>query len=266
MNTPATTAPAVFQFTPSFQLRVIDIHGQPWFVAADVAEALDYRNAPDMVRMLDEDEAATHNLRIRSDNGVEQVRQVTIINESGLYSAILRSRKPEAKRFKKWVTSEVLPAIRRTGQYTAPAAAPCRDYLSGQDMANLKHMISLISSHFGHSHAAVSASWSALRRVTRTPSPQPFKKSQLSDIAFEMERQFSVVEVYIRKRREVEAELLKRMIRGGEDAHPLLRLLMTELDDAVTEQSGKIDQVWHAMFTRARRNLMDGTMLGIGVD
>ena len=265
MNTPATTAPAVFQFTPSFQLRVIDIHGQPWFVAADVAEALEYRNAPDMVRMLDDDEVGTTQI-VRSTSGGNP--NLTIINESGLYSAILRSRKPEAKRFKKWVTSEVLPAIRRTGQYTAPvpAAAPCRDYLTGQDMANLKHMISLISSHFGHSHAAVSASWSALRRVTRTPSPQPFKKSQLSDIAFELERQFSVVEVYIRKRREVEAELLKRMIRGGEDAHPLLRLLMTELDDAVTEQSGKIDQVWHAMFTRARRNLMDGTMLGIGVD
>lgn len=263
MNTPATTAPAVFQFTPSFQLRVIDIHGQPWFVAADVAEALDYRMASDLTRFLDDDEKGTQIVRTPSGD-----QMMTIINESGLYSAILRSRKPEAKRFKKWVTSEVLPAIRKTGQYTAPvpAAAPCRDYLTGQDMANLKHMISLISSHFGHSHAAVSASWSALRRVTRTPSPQPFKKSQLSDIAFEMERQFSVVEVYIRKRREVEAELLKRMIRGGEDAHPLLRLLMTELDDAVTDQSGKIDQVWHAMFTRARRNLMDGTMLGIGVD
>ena len=259
MNTPATTAPAVFQFTPSFQLRVIDIHGQSWFVANDVCSALELH--PTATRRLDEDEKGLRSMQTPSG-----WQDLVVINESGLYSLILGSRKPEAKRFKKWVTSEVLPAIRKTGQYTAPAATPCSDHLTGQDMANIKHMISLISSHFGHSHAAVSASWAALRRVTRTPSPQPFKKSQLSDIAFELERQFSVVEIYIRKRREVEAELLKRMIRGGEDAHPLLRLLMTELDDAVTAQSGKIDQVWHAMFTRARRNLMDGTMLGIGVD
>lgn len=97
---------------------------EPWFVATDVSEILGYRNAPDMTRSLDDDEAATHNLRIRSDNGVEQSREVTIINESGLYSAILRSRKPEAKAFKKWVTSEVLPSIRRTGSYSVETPFP----------------------------------------------------------------------------------------------------------------------------------------------
>lgn len=111
------SAVSVFQFQP-YTIRVVMIDDTPWFVASDVAEALEYRNAPDMVRILDADEAATHNLRIRSESGVVQARQVTIINESGLYSAILRSRKPEAKKFKKWVTSEVLPAIRRTGSYT----------------------------------------------------------------------------------------------------------------------------------------------------
>lgn len=97
---------------------------EPWFVATDVSEILGYRNAPDMTRSLDDDEAATHNLRIRSDNGVEQSREVTIINESGLYSAILKSRKPEAKAFKKWVTSEVLPSIRRTGSYSVETTFP----------------------------------------------------------------------------------------------------------------------------------------------
>ena len=101
-------------------IRIItDQQGEPWFVAADIAKVLLYRNAPDMTRNLDDDETGTHILRIRSENGVEQDREVTIINESGLYSAILRSRKPEAKLFKRWVTFEVLPSIRKHGGYIA---------------------------------------------------------------------------------------------------------------------------------------------------
>lgn len=93
-------------------LRVVLIAGEPWFVANDVAKVLGYRNAPDMTRNLDDDEAATHNLRSSG-----QMRELTIISESGLYAAILKSRRTEARRFRRWVTSEVLPAIRRTGGY-----------------------------------------------------------------------------------------------------------------------------------------------------
>lgn len=115
---------STFKFE-SREVRAVTVDGAPWFVATDVATVLDYRNAPDMTRSLDADEAATHTVRSRSDNGVEQSREVTIINESGLYSAILKSRKPEAKAFKKWVTSEVLPSIRKTGSYTpAPTTNP----------------------------------------------------------------------------------------------------------------------------------------------
>lgn len=110
-----------FQFETHQIRTVADEQGEPWFVATDVAEVLGYRNAPDMTRLLDDDEAATHNLRIRSENGVEQDREMTIISESGLYACILKSRKPEAKRFRKWVTAEVLPSIRKTGRYAIPA-------------------------------------------------------------------------------------------------------------------------------------------------
>lgn len=98
-------------------VRSLMIDDSPWFVATDIAKILDYRNAPDMVRMLDPDEAATHNVRSRSENGVEQDRQVTIISQSGLYHAILKSRKPEARRFRRWVTGELLPELHRTGSY-----------------------------------------------------------------------------------------------------------------------------------------------------
>ncbi|WP_236235051.1 BRO-N domain-containing protein [Pseudomonas tohonis] len=94
------------------QVRTLVINDQPWFVASDVAAALCYRDAFNMNRNLDDDEKGT---QIVSTPGGDQ--EMLAINESGLYSAILRSRKAEAKRFKKWVTAEVLPAIRRHGQY-----------------------------------------------------------------------------------------------------------------------------------------------------
>lgn len=94
------------------EVRTLLIDDQPWFVASDVAAALKYREAKDMTRNLDDDEKGR---QIVPTLGGAQ--ELNIINESGLYSAILRSRKPEAKRFKKWVTAEVLPAIRKHGHY-----------------------------------------------------------------------------------------------------------------------------------------------------
>jgi len=94
------------------QVRTLLIDDQPWFVAADVSSALEYRIAGDMTRNLDEDEKGTQIVRTLGGD-----QEMLVINESGLYSAILRSRKQEAKRFKKWVTAEVLPAIRKHGRY-----------------------------------------------------------------------------------------------------------------------------------------------------
>lgn len=98
---------------------VTGTQGEPWFVAADVAQSLEYRMASDMTRSLDADEKGTQIVRTPSGD-----QEMLVINESGLYSAILKSRKPEAKRFKRWVTSEVLPAIRKTGAYAGRAASP----------------------------------------------------------------------------------------------------------------------------------------------
>lgn len=106
--------PAVFQFH-STEVRTIDRNGQVWFVASDIARALNYFEAKDMTRFLDDDEKGVH---IVPTLGGDQ--QVTIISESGLYHALLKSRKREAKPFRKWVTAEVLPAIRRSGRYAVP--------------------------------------------------------------------------------------------------------------------------------------------------
>lgn len=107
----ATTYPTVFAFD-THAVRSFLLEDEPWFVAGDVAEILGYTHVPHMTRLLDDDERGTH---IVDTPGGPQ--EMTVISESGLYAAILKSRKPEAKRFRKWVTSEVLPAIRRNGAY-----------------------------------------------------------------------------------------------------------------------------------------------------
>jgi len=106
-----------FDFNKKDIRILVDEKNEMWFVATDVAKVLGYRDALNMTRNLDPEDSATHNLSIRSNNGIDQNRKVTIINESGLYTAIFHSRRPEAKQFKRWVTSEVLPSIRKHGMY-----------------------------------------------------------------------------------------------------------------------------------------------------
>lgn len=99
-------------------IRTLEINGEPWFVGKDVAEVLGYaatRNA--IATHVDNEDKLTHQI---SASG--QMRDVIFINESGLYSLILSSKLPTAKEFKRWVTSEVLPSIRKTGTYTKPTA------------------------------------------------------------------------------------------------------------------------------------------------
>ena len=109
----------VFDFEDN-AVRVVDIDGEPWFVAADVCRVLELSNPSKACADLDDDEAALTSSYSRSSNGTEQKRDMLIISESGLYNLIFRSRKPEAKKFRKWVTAEVLPSIRKTGMYVAP--------------------------------------------------------------------------------------------------------------------------------------------------
>ena len=93
-------------------MRTIAKEGQAWFVTKDVCDILDIGDASKAVSRIDDDERGT--TTVRTPGGPQEVLTV---NESGLYSLIFTSRKAEAKRFRKWVTSEVLPAIRQTGRY-----------------------------------------------------------------------------------------------------------------------------------------------------
>ena len=119
-----TTERQNFELVPFFfddhPMRIIDREGDPWFVARDVCDILELQNVSDALKNLDEDERMT--LAVREGNHGHRggPRHLNIVNETGLFSLIFRSRKPEAIQFKKWVAKEVLPQIRKTGHYATP--------------------------------------------------------------------------------------------------------------------------------------------------
>lgn len=107
----------VFENTEFGSIRTLEIDGEPWFVGKDVAEALGYKLARKAIQdHVDVDDVLKRN--VTDSLGREQ--ETTLINESGLYSLILSSKLPTAKQFKRWVTNEVLPSIRKTGTYSVP--------------------------------------------------------------------------------------------------------------------------------------------------
>ena len=113
-----TTQVQIFDSDQFGSIQAIEINHEPWFVAAPVAKALGYADATHMTRRLDEDEK---DLRSVETPGGKQ--SMNVISEPGLYSAILGSKLPSAKVFKRWITHEVIPAIRRHGMYATPQAA-----------------------------------------------------------------------------------------------------------------------------------------------
>ena len=104
----------VFHYKSS-EVRTVELNGEPWFVLKDVCAVLGISNHKMTAQRLDADEVSLTDLT----DSMGRQQETTVINESGLYNVILRSDKPEAKPFRKWVTSEVLPSIRKTGGYIA---------------------------------------------------------------------------------------------------------------------------------------------------
>ena len=103
------------------EIRTVSINDEPWFVASDICRALDIQNVTQAVQKLDDDERSMFNIG-RQGNA-------NCVNEYGLYSLVLASRKPEAKKFKRWITHEVIPSIRKHGGYIAGQESMTDDQL-----------------------------------------------------------------------------------------------------------------------------------------
>lgn len=122
-------------------IRTVTIDNEPWFVGKDVATALGYKNTSDAIgKHIDTDDKLTSQITIAG-----QRRDVVVINESGLYALILGSKLESAKRFKRWVTSEVLPAIRKTGSYQKPMTTAEQIQLLAQGNIELKEKIDAVN-------------------------------------------------------------------------------------------------------------------------
>lgn len=106
------------------------VAGEPWFVASDVCDVLGIQNARVAVSRLETDDVSFADVI----DGMGREQRTYVINESGLYELIIRSNKPDARRFRRWITSEVLPALRKTGEYKIVETAPDDDLVPIEDM------------------------------------------------------------------------------------------------------------------------------------
>nr|UVY55702.1 MAG: antirepressor protein KilAC domain [Bacteriophage sp.] len=189
-STTTTAAPEVTVFKnpvhPEFgNLRTIEIDGEPWFVGKDVATALGYtkeRNALD--KHVDKDDA----LKRGVTDSMGRTQQMTIINESGLYSLILSSKLPSAKEFKHWVTAEVLPSIRKNGAYIrnqenmTPAEIVARGLIAAQNIINEKEKeIAILNGRCGLLTQAVDDKQDIINAISRNV-PAPTKRMMLNRV------------------------------------------------------------------------------------
>lgn len=136
---------AIFENPEFGHIRGLKIEGEPWFVGKDIAEALGYKKPANALATHVDDEDKQFVMISQGteprNGALSPESKTTIINESGLYSLMLKSKLPGAKKFKRWVTSEVLPSIRKTGAYSVPGAgraAPADDAMFERLWAELE--------------------------------------------------------------------------------------------------------------------------------
>lgn len=134
-------------------VRALKLKGEPWFVAADVCRALGLGNSSDAIRKLDADEKDGVDLT----DPIGRKQNTAIISEPGLYALVLSSRKPEAKAFKRWITHEVIPSIRKTGGYIAGQETMDDDQLLANALLVAQRKIAERSKQLEAAHAKIEA-------------------------------------------------------------------------------------------------------------
>lgn len=129
------------------EIRTVTIDGEPWFVAKDISEKLGYARTPNMIKLVDDEDKRNISSSDLEQQVYKQNYTIGIINESGLYAAIFGSKQENAKKFKKWVTSEVLPSIRKTGAYgqaRLPMTIPEQIQIIAQGYGELREEVQTI--------------------------------------------------------------------------------------------------------------------------
>ncbi|HIB8408428.1 TPA: BRO-N domain-containing protein [Enterobacter hormaechei] len=223
---------SVFSFQENHPVRVVLVEGEPWFVAADVCKALDIADNRAAVRKLDEDEKGGYSIPTLGG-----VQSVGIVNESGLYTLILRCRDAvkqgtTAWRFRKWVTNEVLPAIRKTGgyAYVEPASKCAAEPLDWRVEHELRAIVNDIAQCFWYKQKWMNGIRHALRNACRTPAPLPLTVDDLPAIVAELRRILAAVETAQGNMRAYERDFLRDVVRRGRRNSSGGDLLPVDLD------------------------------------
>lgn len=229
------SAPITFQFQPH-TIRVLSEDGEPWFCVADVCDVLGYANS----RKALEDHCRAGGVTKRDTiDSMGRPQPLTYINEGNLYRLILKSRKPEAEKFEAWVCDELLPTIRKTGRYEAPQAVQPEpvtpEYLTPQQEQALSRCAYLVTNRMHHPQSVAHAFWMRLRKVAGVPSPGKFEVAHLPALAQEIMRFYAVVEAFREVEYKATQTLIKRVLRKGEDAAPILAEIAQEFDKELKE-------------------------------
>jgi len=214
-------APIVFSFATS-DLRVILIDDQPWFVASDVCVALGIGNPSMAVAGLDDDESTLSTIE-------GSHRPTNIINEAGLYCLIFKSRKPEAKTFKRWVTHDVLPSIRKTGGYQQPARRT-EPAASDELMGQLRHLIMMTAHNFRYKKQAEDALRARVRTETGAASITKLANAQCMQGIRTLQSLAGACDRYTKAMSKAEDQFLKHFVRNNKPAPLKPTLMLMERD------------------------------------
>ncbi|ASC31871.1 hypothetical protein AM399_28750 (plasmid) [Klebsiella pneumoniae] len=240
---------SVFSFQENHPVRVVLVNGEPWFYASDICRAIDIANHRDAVRKLDEDEKGVGST---DTPGGEQ--ESVIISESGLYTLILRCRDAvkqgtTAWRFRKWVTNEVLPAIRKSGEYNYdPVPKTPGEPLDWRQQEELRGLVNDIAQSFRYHEKWKNGVWFALRRACRNPSPNKITVDDLPAIAAELRRILTAAETALDNMRDYELNFLREIVRGG-------RRSMTRGELSIMDIGTEMEKVLPAHFELAINKL-----------
>ncbi len=248
-----------FTFHENHNVRIIKLDNDDFlFHANDLCAVLKYVNPRDAIRRhVDVEDVVKHDTLT---NGGKQKQNY--VKEAGMWALVLGSETEQAKLVKRWVTSEVLPALRKTGRYETTKATDTRDYLTNNDMNNIKRLIWACSSNVSHGKAFENGIWHALRQVTGVPSPSKFEAKHLPVLADEFQRILNILEPYFEARRICEESLIKRVLRERADhiiINELLDQMITVTNTAKTSIKKQIDKTItsQACINLKNRNVCD---------
>lgn len=257
MTHPTTgTTPTIFTFQNGkpHPVRIYtDAAGDPLFHVGDLCELLEHVNTRQALRThVEADDVQKMDVIDR----MGRTQQANFVREPGMWSLLIGSRAPNAKKVKRWITSEVLPAIRKTGSYHAVPPAPTSEQIAAADHKNLQRVVWMICSRFHWNSSWTFAVWFAIRQAIGWPAPNRFEVRHLPLIATELRRILEISTAVRDHCMELEKEAIRRIVRNREAAGPFVERLKAEEAGWLNEQ-----KPWHAKLDGWHQQALDALAL-----